>query len=75
MKLNGINKTINLSITILLGQKKIYANHAKEGKIKKQFPKKSTNSLSSIPNHPKASNTCWRPTFSMNMAQWECFPI
>ena len=34
MKLNGINKTINLSITILLGQKKIYANHAKEGKIK-----------------------------------------
>ena len=35
MKLNGINKTINLSITILLGQKNFYANHAKEGKIKK----------------------------------------
>ena len=36
MKLNGINKTIHLSITILLGLKKIiYANHAKEGKITK----------------------------------------
>ena len=35
MKLNGINKTIHLSITILLGLKKINANHAKEGKITK----------------------------------------
>ena len=40
---NGINKTINLNITKLLGLKKINANHAKEGKITKQCPKKSIN--------------------------------
>ena len=40
---NGINKTIHLNITALLGLKKIHANHAKEGKITKQCPKKSIN--------------------------------
>ena len=38
---NGINKTIHLNINALLGLKKINANHAKEGKITKQCPKKS----------------------------------
>ena len=32
---NGINKTIYLNITTLLGLKKINANHAKEGMITK----------------------------------------
>ena len=38
---NGINKTIHLNIIALLGLKKMNANHAKEGKITKQCPKKS----------------------------------